>query len=48
MKPSKRQGFGTRVLEVSLRNQGGKVDFDFAPQGFEARVQFPTAAFTPP
>lgn len=41
--PSKRQGFGTRVLEMSLRNQGGKVDFDFAPQGFAARVQFPTA-----
>lgn len=43
VKPGKRKGFGTRVLETALRNQGGKVEFAFEPQGFEARVEFPAA-----
>jgi two-component sensor histidine kinase len=38
-----RQGFGTRVLEAALRTQGGKVEFAFQPQGFEARIEFPAA-----
>ncbi|WP_309606300.1 PAS domain-containing protein [Phenylobacterium sp.] len=41
--PSTRQGFGTRLLQQALRNQGGKVTFDFSPRGFSARVDFPVA-----
>ena len=41
--PSTRQGFGTRLLQQALRNQRGKVTFDFSPQGFSARVDFPVA-----
>jgi two-component sensor histidine kinase len=44
VKPGNRQGFGSRVLQAALRTQGGKVEFAFHPQGFEARVQFPSAA----
>jgi two-component sensor histidine kinase len=36
-----RQGFGSRVLEAALRNQGGKVEFRFEPTGFAARMEFP-------
>jgi PAS domain S-box-containing protein len=43
VKPPKRQGFGSRVLEASLRTQGGKVEFSFQPKGFEARLEFPQA-----
>ena len=42
--PSTRQGFGTRLLQQALRNQSGKVTFDFSPQGFSARVDFPVAS----
>ncbi|MEO8113077.1 MAG: HWE histidine kinase domain-containing protein [Phenylobacterium sp.] len=38
-----RQGFGTRLLEAALRNRGGKVEFAFEPDGFQARTKFPTA-----
>ena len=43
VKLSTRQGFGTRLLQQALRNQSGKVTFDFSPQGFSARVDFPVA-----
>ena len=39
--PVTRKGFGTRLLEVSLRNNGGKVDGEFHPDGFRARIHFP-------
>lgn len=39
---SSRSGFGTRLLNQALRAQGGDVKFDFHPQGFHARVEFPT------
>ncbi len=40
--PSPSQGFGTRLLTQVLRNQGGDVTFSFEPEGFQARVEFPT------
>jgi two-component sensor histidine kinase len=42
VRPSNRQGFGTRLLQQVLRGQGGMVTFDFEPQGFRARVDCPT------
>jgi two-component sensor histidine kinase len=39
-----RQGFGSRVLEAALRNQGGKVEYRFDPAGFAARMEFPQSA----
>jgi PAS domain S-box-containing protein len=41
--PSDSRGFGTRLLNQVLRNQGGDVKFSFEPQGFQARVAFPVA-----
>ncbi|MBS0335080.1 MAG: PAS domain-containing protein, partial [Proteobacteria bacterium] len=35
-------GFGARLLQQVLRPQGGEVTPDFAPDGFRARVEFPT------
>lgn len=35
-------GFGTRLLQQVLRPQGGEVRFAFEPDGFQARVEFPT------
>jgi PAS domain S-box-containing protein len=35
-------GFGTRLLQMVLRPQGGEVRFSFDPDGFRAHVEFPT------
>ena len=43
VKPLTRKGFGTRLLEISLRNNGGHVEGSFDPQGFHAKIHFPTA-----
>lgn len=42
VRSSNKPGFGTRLLNQVLRTQGGEVKFDFHPQGFNARVEFPT------
>jgi PAS domain S-box-containing protein len=39
VKSSGRRGFGTRLLEQVLRNQGGLVKFEFDPGGFHAHVE---------
>lgn len=43
VRPPSRPGFGTRLLEQALRNRGGRVEFAFEPEGFQARTTFPTA-----
>ncbi|HEX2815361.1 MAG TPA: PAS domain-containing protein [Phenylobacterium sp.] len=40
--PPETPGFGTRLLQQVLRPQGGEVKFQFEPQGFWARTEFPT------
>ncbi len=37
-------GFGTRLMQAALRNQGGKVEARFEPDGFQALLEFPTVA----
>jgi two-component sensor histidine kinase len=39
--PPQAPGFGTRLLQQVLRPQGGEVKFEFEPQGFKARAEFP-------
>jgi PAS domain S-box-containing protein len=39
--PSNASGFGTRLLNQVLRNQGGDVRFSFEREGFQACVEFP-------
>jgi PAS domain S-box-containing protein len=39
--PVVRRGFGSRLLEVSLRNQGGHVEARFEPAGFAATIHLP-------
>jgi len=39
-KPARR-GFGTRLLDISLRNNGGRVEAHFEPAGFRAEIHFP-------
>jgi PAS domain S-box-containing protein len=41
--PPARQGFGSRVLQTALSPFGGKVAVAYKPDGFEGRVEFPTA-----
>jgi PAS domain S-box-containing protein len=41
VKPATRKGFGTRLLEISLRNNGGQVEGVWDPKGFRANIQFP-------
>jgi len=40
VEPSNRRGFGSRLLQAALRNQGGKVEPAFDPDGFSARMEF--------
>ena len=40
--PPNSQGFGSRLLNQVLKNQGGEVTFAFESDGFRARVEFPT------
>jgi PAS domain S-box-containing protein len=40
VQPTNRRGFGTRLLQAALRQQGGKVVPVFAPDGFCARMEF--------
>ncbi|HSV01634.1 MAG TPA: PAS domain-containing protein [Phenylobacterium sp.] len=40
VEPSNRRGFGSRLLQAALRNQGGKVESAFDPDGFSARMEF--------
>ncbi|HEY0436564.1 MAG TPA: PAS domain-containing protein [Phenylobacterium sp.] len=47
VRESNKAGFGTRLLKQVLRTQGGDVQFDFHPQGFHARVEFPIAGKSP-
>lgn len=41
VKPVARKGFGTRLMEISLRNDGGHVVVRFEPAGFAADIHFP-------
>jgi PAS domain S-box-containing protein len=41
VRPASRKGFGSRLLEVCLRPQGGQVEASFDPEGFRARISFP-------
>ena len=41
--PVSRKGFGSRLMDVSLRNNGGHVEGEFHPDGFRARITFPAA-----
>jgi len=41
VRPTARKGFGSRLLEVCLRPQGGQVEAAFDRQGFRARITFP-------
>lgn len=43
VKPERRKGFGTRLLEVGLSAQGGRVEAAFPPGGFAAKIHFPVA-----
>jgi PAS domain S-box-containing protein len=42
--PSERRGFGSKLLQAALRQQGGKVEPRFDPDGFRARMEFRVAS----
>lgn len=42
--PATRRGFGSRLMDVSLRNNGGRVEPRFEPSGFQAEIWFPVEA----
>lgn len=39
--PPTRRGFGSRMLDISLRSDGGRVEPRFDPAGFRAEIRFP-------
>ncbi len=41
VKPTARRGFGTRLIDISLRDNGGRVEGRFDPAGFQAKIHFP-------
>jgi len=41
---SSRRGFGTKLLQAALRQQGGRVEPVFEPDGFKARMEFRVAS----
>lgn len=41
VRPATRKGFGSRLMDISLRNDGGHVVARFEPTGFEADIHFP-------
>lgn len=43
VEPSSRRGFGSRLLQAALRQEGGRVEADFRPEGFRARMEFRVA-----
>jgi len=43
VEPSNRRGFGSRLLQAALRQHGGKVEPEFPPEGFRARMEFRVA-----
>ena len=47
VKVGSRRGFGSRLLEISLRNQGGRVEPRFEAAGFQAAIHFPPAPARP-
>jgi PAS domain S-box-containing protein len=45
VEPPKRKGFGTRLIERSLGGElNGRVELDYRPTGFEARIAVPLAS----
>jgi PAS domain S-box-containing protein len=41
VKPPKSRGFGSRLVDISLRNNGGFVEPRYDPNGFQADIHFP-------
>ncbi len=39
--PPSRQGFGTRMIEQSVRAEGGEAKFDYSPTGLSAQIMLP-------
>jgi two-component sensor histidine kinase len=39
--PPRRRGFGSRLIDISLRNNGGRVESRYDPAGFQAEIGFP-------
>ncbi|MDP3853822.1 sensor histidine kinase [Phenylobacterium sp.] len=42
--PVNKSGFGTRLMQAALRNQGGKVEPRYEPEGLRALLEIPTVA----
>jgi two-component sensor histidine kinase len=42
VQPSQRRGFGSRLMQVALAAQGGGVEANYPPEGFTAKVMFPS------
>lgn len=41
VKPAHRRGFGSRLMDISLRNNDGRVEARYEPDGFQADISFP-------
>ena len=42
--PPDKQGYGTRLVNVTLQQLGGKIDYDWRAEGLVARMQLPISS----
>jgi two-component sensor histidine kinase len=42
--PSDKQGYGTRLVNFTMQQLGGKIDYDWRPEGLVARIQLPISS----
>lgn len=43
-KPSERQGHGVRLINATVQQLGGKIEYDWRPEGLIVRLRLPTAS----
>ena len=42
--PPDKQGYGTRLVNVTMQQLGGRIDYDWRPEGLIARMQLPISS----
>ena len=42
--PPDKQGYGTRLVNFTMQQLGGKIDYDWLPEGLAARMQLPISS----
>jgi two-component sensor histidine kinase len=43
-KPPERQGYGAKLINATVQQLGGKIEYDWRPEGVIARLRLPIAS----